>query len=86
MVQELLKHQWVIMALFGGAASALYIILYYVDFWRPRKVKDDDPETYDENYMSANRAIPWSIKMIILVLVAFMFFYTLVMIYNPKNW
>jgi len=64
----------------------LYFILYYIDLWKPRKTKEDDPETYATNYMSANQAIPWSIKMIILVVVVFMLLYTLVMIYNPKNW
>ena len=86
MFQDLLKHQWVIITLFGGAAAALYFILYYIDLWRPRKTRDDDPEAHDTNYMSANQAIPWSIKMIILVVVVFMILYTLVMFNNPKNW
>jgi len=86
MFQDLLKHQWIIITLFGGTAAMLYFILYYIDLWKPRKTKEDDPETYATNYMSANQSIPWSIKMIILVVVVFMLLYTLVMIYNPKNW
>ncbi len=86
MFQDLLKHQWIILTLLGGTAAVLYFILYYIDLWKPRKTRESDPETYETNTMSANEAIPWSIKMIILVVVVFMAIYTMVMINNPKNW
>ena len=86
MFQDLLKHQWIILTLLGGTAAVLYFILYYIDLWRPRKMKESDPEAHDTNYMSANQAIPWSVKMIILVVFVFMLLYTVVMINNPKNW
>ncbi len=86
MFQDLFKNQLVIITLFGGAAVVLYFILYYIDLWRPRKKKEQNPEEYETNYLSANEAIPWSIKIIILVVVVFMIYYTIFGINNPQNW
>jgi len=86
MFQDLLKNQLVIITLFGGTALVLYFIIYYIDLWRPRKKKEQNPEEYETNYLSANEAIPWSIKIIILVVVVFMIYYTIFGINNPQNW
>lgn len=86
MFQDLLKNQLVIITLFGGTALVLYFMLYYIDLWRPRKKKEQKPDEYETNYLSANEAIPWSIKIIILVVVVFMIYYTIFGINNPQNW
>lgn len=86
MFQEILKHQWVIITLFGGVAFVLFFFLYYIDLWKPRKMKESNPEEYETDYLSANEAIPWIIKVLILVVVIFMIIYTIIAIYQPKNW
>ena len=86
MFQDLLKNQLVIITLFGGTALVLYFMIYYIDLWRPRKKKEEKLDEYETNYLSANEAIPWAIKIIILVVVVFMIYYTIFGINNPQNW
>jgi len=83
---EILRNRWVIFVLFAGLALVFYVILYLIDYDRPRKRKEDDPEEYDSEYMNANEATPWALKVLVIAIFIFGIIFTLHVIEHPSSW
>jgi len=82
---ELLRNEWVLLILFGGTALVFYVVLYYFDFWQPRP-RDEATGKHKLKFLSAFEGIPWSIKIIIFLIVVIMTTYAIVRIIYPKSW
>ena len=83
---ELLRNQWVMIALFGGLALVFYFVLHFQDYYLPRKHKANNREEYETNHMGAWQAIPWSVKVTIIVILIFGITYSIYVLLNPQSW
>lgn len=85
---EVLRNQWVILALFGGAALALMMVLYYLAAWRPRP----EPQTtapQPEKRSLGNWlvfAFPWILIVLFVSVAAYALVYLIMHVSNPPNW
>ena len=86
MEHELFYNREVVIVLFAGIALVLLVALFYVDLWKPRKMKEDIPEETETRYLSVWEGIPWTIKVIMMVIVFAMTSYTVYLFVNPPNW
>jgi len=82
---EVLRNQWIIFALLGGIVFVLFIIIGYLDLWKPRKRKTNSDET-DTEYMGAIESIPWILKVMFIGSFVFIVLYIIFRIINPPNW
>lgn len=80
---ELFRNREVIIMLFSGFALVLLVVLFYIDLWKPRKMKGDEPEI---NYLSVSEGIPWSVRVIAIVIVMAMTSYIVYLFMYPPNW
>jgi uncharacterized membrane protein len=88
---ELLRNQWVMLALLGGIAIIAYIAIYVLDFSKERKQKKNhnkygDQDLYETNYLTTWQGMPWSLKITIFIIVTLMTGYAVVLITNPQSW
>lgn len=83
---EVFRNREVIIALFTGIALVLYVVLFYVDLWKPRKMKESEPDEPETRYLSVWEGIPWTIKVIMVVIVLAMIMYTIYLFINPPIW
>lgn len=106
---EILRDQWLILALFSGVVVVFYFILYVYDYQAPRRIKkkepdnsnpagntqqaatgekqcgNDDPE-YETRYMKPLEAIPWGLKITIVLMVIYAISYSIYAILYPNSW
>lgn len=82
---ELLREKWVYLVLFGGLAFLFYIVIHYNDYYKPRKMKPENPEEYETEYMNAWQAIPWSLKVTIAAILVFAVIYSIHAIQHPNS-
>ena len=82
---ELLRNEWIILVLFAGTAMVFYLVLFYLDFWKPRE-KDEKSGEYRENYLSVFEGIPWALKVTIFLIVVIMTTYAIIRVIDPKSW
>ena len=85
---EVLRNQWVLLALFGGAALALMLVLYYLAAWRPRPQPDAKTPS-PENRGPGNWLVftfPWILIVLYVSLAAFGLIYLIMRVSNPPNW
>ncbi|HEX2934794.1 MAG TPA: hypothetical protein VHO72_05525 [Bacteroidales bacterium] len=83
---EILRNQRAILVLFSGVAIVLFVIIIYTDLWKPRKMKDNNPQEPDTRYLSTWEGIPWTIKVISVVIALAMALYTIQLFIHPTNW
>lgn len=83
---EILRNKWAIVVLIGGTALVFYAILFLFDYYRERKVKKDNPEEYETEYLTAWQAFPWAVKLTMAVIVAFGIIYSINILINPTSW
>ncbi len=83
---EILRNRQVILVLCSGIALVLFTCLFYIDIWKPRKLKDDKPDESDTRYLSTWEGIPWTIKVISAVISLAMVLYTIDLFIHPVNW
>jgi heme/copper-type cytochrome/quinol oxidase subunit 2 len=83
---EILRNRWVILVLFIGIALVLWVCLMYIDLWKPRKMKDDSPDEPETGYLGTWEGIPWTIKVISVVIILAMGYYTVELFIHPENW
>ncbi len=82
---DVMRNQWVMLAMFGGVVFVLFVVVTYLDLWQPRKKKKDSDET-ETNYLSLSDGIPMSLKGTYIVLTIFTILYIIYRILNPPNW
>ncbi len=78
--------KWILLTLFAGTATVLYVALYYYDLWATRKMREDDPQEYKTGYLSVWDGIPVSVKVTITVISFFTVTYIVYLLFNPTNW
>lgn len=83
---EVFRNREVIIALFAGIALVLYMALFYIDLWKPRKMKENEPDEPDARYLSVWEGIPWTIKVIVVIIVLAMAMYIIYLFVNPPVW
>jgi heme/copper-type cytochrome/quinol oxidase subunit 2 len=83
---DTLREEWLIAAMFIGLAVVLYFLVFYIDLGRPRKRKQDNPEEYETNYLTAWQGIPWSVKIAAPLIMIFMVIYIIQHIIHPNSW
>jgi heme/copper-type cytochrome/quinol oxidase subunit 2 len=83
---ELLRNRWVLLILFTGIAFILFVILYFMDLWKPRKMKEDKPDEFDTAYLTTMEGIPSTIKVIIVAITLFMAYYLVTIFLKPQSW
>ncbi len=83
---EAFREREVIIVLAVGIAIVLYIILFYVDLWKPRKLKEGQPSETETRYLSVWEGIPWTIRVIAVIIVLSMAAYTVYLFTHPMNW
>lgn len=83
---EIFRNQRVILVLFTSVALVLLTSLFYIDMWKPRKLKEETPDEPDTRYLSTWEGIPWSVKVITVVLILAMGLYTIDLFIHPQNW
>jgi heme/copper-type cytochrome/quinol oxidase subunit 2 len=83
---EIFRNREVILVLFGGVALVLYVTLFYIDLWKPRKMKEDVPDETETRYLPVWEGIPWTIKVIVVVIMLAMSGYTIYLFIEPSNW
>jgi hypothetical protein len=82
---DVLRYQTLILALLGGISLLLFVVVAYLDYWKPRKKKPDTNETMKE-WMNWWEAIPWSLKITYVGSIIFAVLYTIYSIYNPPTY
>lgn len=83
---EILRNQRAILVLFSGVAIVIFVIIIYIDLWKPRKMNDNNPDEPATRYLSTWEGIPWSIKVISVVIALAMALYTINLFIHPTNW
>ena len=83
---DTLREQWLIITLFFGLAFVLFYIIISNDINRPREKKKDKPDEFRTEYLSVWQGIPWSVKIVVVVLFISMLTYQIVHIIHPNSW
>jgi heme/copper-type cytochrome/quinol oxidase subunit 2 len=84
--EELFHNREVYVMLLAGVALILYMLLIFVDLWKPRKMKENAPEEPESRYLSVWEGIPWSVRVVTAVIVFAMGAYTVYMFVHPVKW
>jgi multisubunit Na+/H+ antiporter MnhB subunit len=72
---NILQNQWAVLALLGGVAAALAIVLSYVAFWRTESDPADRP-----------RRVPWILIVLYAVIIVYAVAYVAMNVMNPPTW
>lgn len=83
---EILRNKWAWIVLFGGVALVIYSIVFLLDYWKKRKLKDGINGMYETEYMTAWQAMPWTVKITIAVIVVFGIIFSISQLTNPTSW
>ncbi len=83
---ELFRNREAILTLCIALSIALYAGLLYIDLWKPRKETEDAPGQPKTGFLSVLEGIPWSLKVMIVVLILAMGSYVLYLFSHPINW
>jgi len=75
---DVLQNQWVILAIGGGLALALVLVLVYMAFWR--NLAGGDAEA------AQPRRIPWFLILLYAAILVFGISYMVFNIRNPPTW
>lgn len=86
MKEQVFYNREVLIVLFAGVALILFVVLLYLDIWKPRKMKEDNPEEPESRYLSTWEGIPWSIRVITAAIIFAMSAYTIYLFIHPVNW
>ncbi len=82
-----LRAQWVLLALLGGAAVTLLMVLGYAAMWQPRRdVEEDEPVPPRRRLAWWFRDVPWILILSYAVAVVFTVLYVSAKAANPPNW
>ena len=74
---SILQDQWLILALLGGLAFVLVVVLSYVAIWRPRG---------GAATRQLRSAVPWVLVATIVFAVLYVVIYTIRTALYPPNW
>jgi hypothetical protein len=83
---DILQNQWVIVALFGGAAAALIVVLAYLAIWRTGGSPGGPaPETSPVESHSRGR-VPWVLIVLYAAAIVYAVVYVSMKIIRPPTW
>ena len=86
---DVLQNQWLMFAMFGGAAALLTVVLAYLAFWRSRDgaTQDEGPDSPRQPVGAWLRSfMPWVLIGTFAFVAVWAVVYTIRMILNPPNW
>jgi len=75
---DILQNQWLILALGGGAALVLAVVLSYLGFWRGSGHADATP--------AGHGRLPWILILVYVATFVFAIAYVLARAVEPPNW
>jgi multisubunit Na+/H+ antiporter MnhB subunit len=78
---NILQDQWAVLALFGGVAAALVIVLSYVAFWRTEAEAPDPPPA-----AAQRRQVPWILIVLYAIIIVYAVAYVARNVMNPPTW
>jgi F0F1-type ATP synthase assembly protein I len=78
-----LQTQWIIMALLGGIAALLYVVLAYIGMWRPREPETAAPQ---RTWSDTMRFLPWFLIITFIATAVFNIGYCIYIYFYPPNW
>ena len=87
---SVLQYQWLFLALFGGAATIVGMVLAYLAIWRPRK--SPDREVAESGYEGCSGLrwyisfMPWVLTLTYVAAIVFGILYAIDKIIRPPNW
>ena len=81
---DVLQDQWLILALFGGTALVLAVVLAYLALWRRREGEPADGPAAAER--SDSHGVPWVMIFVFAATALFALAYLLMRAAAPPNW
>jgi len=87
---EVLRNQWIVLALFGGISIAIAFILVYLALWRPRELESRKATRQITGVWSFLKWIisfsPWVLILALLSTVAYSIIHVLAAALHIPNW
>ena len=83
---DVLQNQWLILAMFGGLAGALVLVLAYLAFWRVGGTSGGAAPEATAAEKSGRGRVPWVLIVLYAAVVVYAVAYVAMKVMNPPTW